>query len=52
MVPTTKAKEPVVVAIEPSQTFQPLVELVHIENPQFFITQPILVYEHSIENWR
>jgi hypothetical protein len=39
-----------VVASEASQLVQLVVEPIHVENPLFFITQPILVYGHSIDN--
>jgi hypothetical protein len=52
VVPITMSKWLVVVATEASQPVQLLVEPIQIKNPQFFITQPILVSSHSIDNLR
>jgi hypothetical protein len=44
VVSIAKPKQPIVVAAKSSQL---VVEPIHVENPYFFITQPILISGHS-----
>jgi hypothetical protein len=52
MVSIVELKQPIVVIVDPSQPIQHVVELVHVENPQFFITQLVPVFGHSTYNLR
>jgi hypothetical protein len=49
VVSIAKPKQPIVVAAKSSQL---VVEPIHVENPYFFITQPIIVSGHSLNNLR
>ncbi len=50
MVSIAKPKQPIVIIIESSQPIQLVVEPIHVKNPYFSITQPILVSSHSTYN--
>ncbi len=50
IVPITKPTQTIVVVAKSSQLVQPIVELVHVENPQFSISQPIPIFGHFINN--
>ncbi len=52
VVSIAKPKQLVVITTKSSQPIQLVVEPVHVENPQFFITQLVLVSGHSTHNMR
>ncbi len=52
IVPIVETTQLIVVAEESSQPIQLIVELVHVKNPQFYISQPILVFGHSTKKLR
>jgi hypothetical protein len=45
-----RVKQPIVVTVKSSESIQSIVELVYIENSLFFVTQPIPIFGHAIDN--